>query len=304
MGKILLYYTYTPLEHPEHIAQEQRELCQELGLKGRILIAHEGMNGTVGGSDEATSKYKEFMNNHPLFHDMDIKESDGEANHFPRLKVIVKKEILNFGQTPVTGPTGTYLTPEEAHALMEQAPDDLLILDARNDYESRIGRLNNAIKPSITHFREFPQYIDDNVDNFKNKKVLMYCTGGIRCEKATTYLKMKNIAQEVYQIKGGIHKYVETFPDGFFRGKNYVFDGRIAQKVTDDTLAQCELCALPYDEYSNCINAECNKQIIVCSDCISTYHNTCSTTCSELVQKRTVNIRTIPHKILIPAQKR
>lgn len=304
MGKILLYYAYVEIENPESIAQEQRTLCQKLGLKGRILIAHEGINSTLGGSEEALSNYKEFMRSHPLFHDVDIKESDGEADHFPRLKVIVKKEIVNFGQTPLSSSPGKYLSPEEAHELMKAAPENLLIFDARNTYESRVGLFENALTPSINYFRELPQYIDENLDLFKDKQVLMYCTGGIRCEKATAYLKMKKSAKEVYHIQGGIHRYVEAFPDGFFRGKNYVFDGRITQKITDDTLAHCEQCSRPYDEYSNCINAECNKQIIVCPDCIGIYHNTCGKNCSELVRERKVTIRTLPHKILIPAERR
>ncbi len=304
MGKILLYYTYTHIADPENIAQEQRDLCIKLGLKGRILIAHEGINGTVGGADDALARYKTFMHNHELFKDMDIKESEGEADHFPRLKVIVKKEIVNFGGTPVSGQPGTYLSPEEAHELMKAAPEDLVIFDARNKYEWRIGLFENSVTPDIDHFRDLPEYIDEHLDQFKDKQVLMYCTGGIRCEKATAYLKMKKIAQEVYHIQGGIHRYTESFPQGFFKGKNYVFDGRVSQKISADILANCEQCSRPYDEYSNCINAECNKQIIVCPDCVGIYHNTCSKECSALVQARKVNIRTLPHKILIPAQPR
>jgi predicted sulfurtransferase len=304
MGKIILYYLYTPIENPESIAQEQRDLCEKLCLRGRILIAHEGINGTVGGSDESVASYKIFMQSHPVFSGMDLKESEGESDHFPRLQVKVKKEIVNFGYTAIHETPGTYLSPEEAHQLMLEAPENLIIFDARNGYESRVGAFDNAHTPEINHFRELPSYIDEHLDTLKDKKVLMYCTGGIRCEKATAYVKMKQVAKEVYHIKGGIHRYIEAFPDGLFKGKNYVFDGRVTQRVSEDILAHCEQCAKPYDDYNNCINAECNKQIIVCPDCIDIYHNTCSTTCSELVQARKVNIRTIPHKILIPAEKR
>ena len=122
---------------------------------------------------------------------------------------------------------GKHLTPEETHNLIAQKPNDLVILDARNDYEWRIGAFEGAIKPDIEHFRQFPKFVDDNLEQFKDKQVLMYCTGGIRCERASTYLKEKGVAKNVYQILGGIHRYAEQYPDGFFRGKNYVFDDRI-----------------------------------------------------------------------------
>ncbi len=124
----------------------------------------------------------------------------------------------------------------------------------------------------------------------------MFCTGGIRCERASAYVKKAGVAKKVYHIKGGIHRYVEEFPNGFFRGKNYVFDARISIKANDDILATCDFCPTPYDTFSNCINAECNKQIIICPDCEPKVHNTCSTTCSELVLAGKVNIRKTPNK--------
>ncbi len=302
MGKIILFYKYVDVQDPQSLVNEQRQLCEQLGLKGRVLIAHEGINGTLGGSDEATEQYKEYMLKHPLFFDVDFKESTGEACHFPRLKVQVKKEIVCIrldSQTANAKDAGRHLTPAEVHALLEQRPKDLIVLDTRNNYESRVGAFTDAIIPDINYFREFPEYIEANLDQFKDKQVLMYCTGGVRCERATAYLKNKNVAKEVYHIKGGIHRYVEAFPDGFFRGKNYVFDGRVTHQITDDILACCEHCKKTYDEYSNCINAECNKQIVVCPPCIEVYHNTCSQKCRELVSAAKVNVRTLPHKILI-----
>jgi predicted sulfurtransferase len=307
MGKILIYYKYVDITDPEQFAIEQRNLCQELGLKGRILIAHEGINATVGGPDESADRYKEYMLAHPLFSDVDFKESEGEAEHFPRLMVKVKKEIVNLRldtQRVCAKDGGIHLSPQEVHALIAEKPNDLIILDARNSYESRVGSFENALKPDIDNFRDLPGYIDEHLDEFKDKQVLMYCTAGVRTERATAYLKIKNVAKQVYQIRGGIQRYVEAYPDGFFRGKNYVFDGRVTAPVTDDILAQCEQCKIPYDEYSNCINAECNKQIIVCPKCIEIFHNTCSQLCNDLVQGSKVNIRTLPHKILIRAQNR
>lgn len=305
MGKILLYYKYIDIENPEEQMLWQRQLCQSLGLKGRIIIAHEGINGTLGGSNQAIDQYKENMNKHSLFSEIDFKESSGEADHFPRLQIKVKKEIVNLGvDTRLVSAknNGKYLEPEQAHELISQKCTNLVLLDTRNNYESRVGTFENAIIPNTQTFREFPDYIDKNIDLFKDKEVIMFCTGGVRCERASAYLKLKNITKEVYHIKGGIHKYVEKFPNGYFKGKNYVFDRRVTVQVSEDILSNCELCQIAYDEYTNCINAECNKQIIVCPNCIGQYHNTCSPECLALIKTGYVNVRTIPHKLDITKQ--
>jgi predicted sulfurtransferase len=298
-NKIILFYKYIDIKYPGEIRTWLHELCESLNLKGRILIACEGINGTVGGAPENIHKYVEAMNEHPLFGDIDFKESLAEGEIFPKLKVKVRPEAVTLGidsreLTPKDG--GKHLTPDETHKLLEEKPEDLVILDARNEFEARIGKFTNAIVPEIRYFRELPKYIDDNKELFKDKQVLMYCTGGIRCERATTYLKSKNIAKEVYQIEGGIHRYIEKYPDGHFRGKNYVFDGRIAVRANDDILSNCELCQITCDDYTNCVNVLCNKQFIVCADCTTKYQNSCSTKCQKLVQEKKVDVRTIPAK--------
>lgn len=300
MGKILLFYKYVDIIYPEQIKKWQFKLCRELNLTGRIILAHEGINATLGGTNEAIDAYKNEVAHHPLFGGIDFKESPGNADHFPRLRIVVKDEIVRLGLdtktiTPKNG--GKHLTPEETHALLQNKPKDLVILDGRNYFEARIGTFKDAITPNINHFREFPEYIDQNLEQFKDKEVLMFCTGGIRCERASTYLKIKGVAKEVYQVEGGIHRYIEKFPDGFFRGKNYVFDARVAVKVNDDILSNCDLCNVPYDEYTNCLNAECNKQYLGCPACIEKLNNTCSEICQELVANKKVVIRTIPKRI-------
>lgn len=300
MGKILLFYKYINIAQPNEMIAWQRRLCKALEIKGRIFIAQEGINGTLGGKEQAIEEYKRIMLEHPLFSDLEFKESLGDNEHFPRLTIKFKKEIVNLGLEPNRidlKQAGKHLTASQVHELINNKPQNLIILDARNNYESAIGKFDDAITPEISYFREFPEYIDKNLESFKDKEVLMYCTGGIRCEKASAYLKAKNIAKEVYQIKGGIHKYLDEYPDGHFRGKNYVFDGRISIKANDDILGSCICCKKPYDEYTNCINAECNKQMIICDRCIVTYHNTCSVNCLSLVKAKKVNLRTIPAKV-------
>ena len=184
---------------------------------------------------------------------------------FPKMEIKVKKEVVHLGIDPealTINSGGDHLNPDQVHELLKNKPEDLVILDARNDYEWRIGKFENAITPEIKNFRELPEFIDENIDTFKDKQVLMYCTGGIRCERATAYLNEKNVAKKVLQIEGGIVRYCEKYPDGFFRGKNYVFDRRVAVKINDDILTHCDLCNATCDEYTNCINAECNEHYI------------------------------------------
>lgn len=302
MGKIILFYKYIDIEYPGQIVKWQKKLCEKLNLKGRILIGHEGINATVGGSTQAIEEYKKTISTHELFNDIDFKESEGSADHFPRLQVTAKSEIVHLGldiKEYSAHNGGIHLTPDQTHELLKNKPKNLVILDARNNYESRIGTFENAITPDIENFREFPEFVDSNSEQFKDKTVLMFCTGGIRCERASAYLKSKNIAETVYQIQGGIHNYVEKHPNGYFKGKNYVFDGRIAVKITEDILTECDECQTPYDDYSNCINASCNKRIIMCPSCITEYNNTCGTECKELVQNNKVVIRTKPNKITV-----
>jgi predicted sulfurtransferase len=299
MSIIILFYKYIQIADPSCYAQWQHTIASNLSLKGRIIIAKEGINGTLGGTVEAINAYKDLMLNHPLFSGTDFKESSVDGDYFPRLSIMIKKEIVNLGidpahLTPQEG--GKHLTPEQAHQLISSKPDNLVILDARNTYESRIGSFIDAITPPLENFRDFPAYINKNKDLFKDKQVLMYCTGGVRCERASAYINTLGIAQQVYQLSGGIHRYVEKYPQGYFRGKNYVFDGRVAMKVTDDILSSCDSCKQPYDEYSNCSNAECNKHIIVCPSC-STDTATCSSICNDLVAAGKVHIRRTPTKI-------
>ncbi len=292
--KIILFYKYIFIEQPESIKKWQLALCERLGLKGRILLAHEGINATLGGTDEALEAYKNAMNTHELFGAIDFKESPGAANDFPRLKVLIKQEIVKLGIAPQelsAADAAEYLTPAQAHALIASQPDDLIMIDTRNQYETRIGTFVGAIDPKTDYFREFPAYVETNKNLFKDKQVLMFCTGGVRCERASALVEKLKVAKKVYHIKGGIHRYVEEFPNGFFRGKNYVFDARISMKINDDILTTCDFCPTPYDELENCLNAECNKQIVVCPSCKPTAHNCCSTTCKERVLTGSVTIR-------------
>jgi len=302
MEKIILYYQYVSINNPTEIAAWQQSLCKKLNLLGRILIAHEGINGTVSGTQDAIEEYKHITKQHPLFTQLIFKQEDAPAHCFPRLQVTVKKHIVHFGAPTNNELTGTFISAHDAHQLMQQQPDDLLIFDARNACESRVGKLMNAITADIEHFRELPTYFDKYQELFANKRVLMYCTGGIRCHVATAYLQQKNSAKEIMQLEGGIINYVQQYPNGFFRGKNYVFDGRVTVKVTDDILATCDLCTTVCDDYTHCLNALCNKQFICCHACLERFENSCSFACYVLIQSKQTT-RRLPFKKAVFADK-
>lgn len=298
--KIILFYKYIDIENPEQIKEWLKATCSSLKLKGRVLLAHEGINGTLGGPEKTINEFIAFMNTHSLFSSIDFKESFATGECFPKLIIKVRQEIVRLGIDPnhcKAAEGGKHLTPEQTHKLLEANPENLFILDARNVFEARIGKFENAHVPPIEVFRDLPKYIDEHEELFKDKQVLMYCTGGIRCERASAYLKSKGIAQEVYQLEGGIHRYVEEYPDGYFRGKNYVFDGRISMRVNNDILTQCDNCSQPYDEYTNCVNARCNAFCILCPQCLEKLENTCSVACRELLKQDRSLKRSQPAKM-------
>ena len=294
--RILLFYKYVNINNVQEVCDWMKATCTGLDLKGRVILATEGINATLAGSVEATTLFVKIMEAHPLFKKIDFKDSIEDSTHeyFPRLRVVVKNEIVRMDIDPshvTVQDTGKHLTPEQTHKLLTNKPEDLVVLDGRNYYEARVGHFEGAIKPEIQYFRQFPEYIDQNLELFKDKQVLMYCTGGIRCERASAYLKLKGVAKEVFQIKGGIHRYVEKFPDGFFRGKNYVFDDRIEVGINNDVVGTCDLCQVSYDSYTNCLNAQCNKHFICCPECMQKFAETCSAQCQQLVADGKVPVR-------------
>lgn len=304
MKRILIYYKYVDVANPEAEKIAHQELCKKLNLEGRVLLATEGINGTVCGKLEATQAYVDAMNAHSLFNDMDFKWSDVDASYsyFARMQITVKPTILNTGIDPAVikgKESGRHLSPEEVHQLLAEQNDDLVIIDTRNDFEWMVGAFKGAVKPKIEHFRDFPKYLDEHLDDYKDKKVLMYCTAGVRCESVSTYLKTKNVAKEVYQIRGGIQRYVEKYPDGYFRGKNYVFDNRITVKVNDDVLGSCYHCNKSCDDFTACLYATCNRHFIACEECLVAYENTCSSMCQAIIKQNPLKQRPPLVKVVV-----
>ncbi len=284
--KVILYYKYVNLSDPLEVVDWHKKFCAENNLKGRVLIAHEGINGTLGGLESDIDKYIQELSKDSRFSHIDFKASYHNENPFPKLKVKLRKEIVTLGLPEdidmSLAQKGTYLTPEELQAKIDQK-EKIIFVDARNDYESRIGRFKDAITPNIKTFKEFPLFLK-SIEHLKNETLVSYCTGGIRCEKATAYAIQQGF-KKVFHLKGGIHRYLEKFPNGAFEGSLYVFDERISIVFGKDKnrkiLTNCVFCGKPYDTYKNCFNAKCNKRFIVCDDCYREHQGFCSTECAQ-----------------------
>ncbi|GAA6221994.1 thiosulfate sulfurtransferase/rhodanese-like domain-containing protein 2 [Lates japonicus] len=305
-GKVILYYHYCQVEDPHVICAWQKALCEKLYLTGKVRVAIEGINGTVGGTNTATEIYIDAMRSHPLFKmdREDFKTSDGGADCFTDLRVGVYKEIVPMGVDPDVISyrlAGTHLEPEEFHKEVEAllAKGDLckdtVLLDCRNFYESKIGQFTQCLAPNIRKFSYFPDYIDQNLDLFRDKKVLMYCTGGIRCERGSAYLRSKDVCKEVYQLKGGIHKYLERFPEGFYRGKLFVFDERYTISSNSDVISDCRYCGCPWDQYKLCSTRLCCQLVLSCHSCRQDGHTACCPTCQTKGQAQSEASSTAPH---------
>lgn len=287
--QILLYYKYIPIEDPETFKKEQIELCQKLGLKGRIIIAEEGINGTVEGLTENTEEYIRLMTKELRFKNMHFKKSTGTGNAFPKLSVKVRDEIVSghLGTNDINPgvTTGKYLTPEELHDWFKSGKK-FYIVDMRNDYEHEIGYFENSLFAPFENFRDLPKVLKQ-LSNLKDQTVLTVCTGGVRCEKASGFL-VNNGFKSVYQLYGGIISYMEKYPNENFLGKLYVFDGRIAMGFNVDDpnhkiVGKCKFCASPADTYNDCRNIHCEgkRHFISCGKCLEKYQGFCGNSCKE-----------------------
>jgi UPF0176 protein len=280
MQKIILYYKFTPIADPEAIRLWQKTLCEKLNLRGRILLSEHGINGTLGGDVEDLKAYVKETKQFVAFKGTTFKWSDGTREHFPKLQVRVRKEIVTFGapdelevdeQGVVGG--GTHLKPEQVHKLVEERGDDVVFFDGRNAYEAAVGKFKNAVVPNVRYTRNFAEELEDpKYNDIKDKPVVTYCTGGVRCEVLSALMKKRGF-KEVYQIDGGIVKYGETYgDDGLWEGSLYVFDDRMGTKFTPKAkdIGTCVHCRQATSNYENCANTACNALVLICDKCTGT----------------------------------
>lgn len=277
MQKIILYYKFTPLPDPWAIRLWQRTLCEKLNLTGRILISKHGINGTLGGDLEDLKTYIKQIKAFTGFKGTVFKWSDGGREDFPKLSVRVRDEIVTFGAADelkvdehgVVG-GGKHLKPEEVHKLVAERGDDVVFFDGRNAYEAKVGKFKNAVVPNTRTTKDFLADLEgDTYNDIKNKPVVTYCTGGVRCEILSSLMKNRGF-KEVYQIDGGIAKYGETYGDaGLWEGSLYVFDKRMSLTFSDNAkdIGECIHCQAKTSNYENCANKACNELIVLCVNC-------------------------------------
>jgi len=278
MQKILLYYKFTPVKDPQAVMLWQKSLTDGLDLRGRILISEQGLNGTVGGDIEDLKSYIKATKQFPGFKDIVFKWSDGGRDDFPRMSVKVRRELVGFqnsddeievDENGVIG-GGTHIKPHTVHEMIEKYGDDVVFFDGRNAHEAKIGRFKNAVVPNTNTSRDFLAELEsDKYDDIKDKKVITYCTGGIRCEAISAMMKKRGF-KDVYQIDGGIVKYGEAYgDDGLWEGSLRVFDDRMTVEFSDHakTIGECTHCGGKTSNFENCAFANCNDLVLICESC-------------------------------------
>jgi UPF0176 protein len=277
LQKIILYYGFAPIEDPEAVKLWQKTLCESLGLKGRILISKHGINGTLGGDMAALKKYVRQTKEYPGFRKIDFKWSDGTGEDFPRLRVRVRPELVAFGAPDelkvdargVVG-GGKHLKPREVDQLVAERGDEVVFFDGRNAYEAKIGKFKNAIVPNVDTSHDFIRDLESGkYDDIKDKPIVTYCTGGIRCEVLSAIMINRGF-KEVYQIEGGIVRYGESQGDeSLWEGSLYVFDDRMNVNFTDKakTIGECEACGGATSKFRNCSSLACKDLVLLCDDC-------------------------------------
>jgi len=288
MYKVISFYKYVDVEDPESFVEKHLDWCVTNGLRGKVYVAKEGINGSIFGTKEKIELYKSELKRYKIFEDIWFKETETEEIAYAKMHVRVKDEVVNSGLKDIDPQNGgKRLAPEELLKLYEEGTD-FVIVDARNWYESRIGKFKNAVTPGITHFREWPKVVE-SLKDYKDKTVVTYCTGGIRCEKASAYM-IKEGFKNVYQLDGGILNFINKYPDTYWQGNMFVFDNRyVIDPNTKEELkytAECEFCGKPTSYYINCHNQDCDRIMIVCHDCKVDNDYCCSDECRNTENKR------------------
>jgi len=283
--RVIAFYKFTPLSVEElpSLQKNLQDQGKDLDLSGLLLVAPEGINGTVAGRAQSIECMKQFLEQ--KFGDLMFKDSASDSKPFKRYKVDLRTEIVSLGK-PSIKPEGTeknYLTPKEWNTLMDR--EDVVILDTRNTYETAIGKFKNALDPGMERFSEFPDFVE-KCDIPKDKKVLMYCTGGIRCEKASLEMKRQGY-EHVYQLQGGILGYFAESPVKHFEGECFVFDHRVAVDHTLEPSVRytlCPHCGDPGDQRLSCL--VCGTDAVICEACsVKEERKTCSLNCQYHASK-------------------
>lgn len=288
--KTLLFYKYADLPEASEFVKSHLAYCQELGLKGRILVATEGINGAVSGSIEQIDQYMSDLQEIEQFSGIDFKIGYAKGHIFQKMHVRLRDElcVLNLNQDiDFSQESVGYITPLELYRSLESG-EEIVLIDTRNDYEWEVGKFKNAITMDLEFFRDFPEAIDQ-IAHLKDKQVVTYCTGGIRCEKAAPVLQRMGFTN-VRQLKGGILKYASETDGKHWEGKCFMFDDRLVVPIntsqSDTIISKCSHCKKPSDRYMNCPNVDCNILYLCCSLCDELNDGFCADICKQATRTR------------------
>ena len=286
VAKIVLFYVFTPLSDPEAVRLWQHALAERHGLTGRVIVSSQGINATLGGDVADLKQHVKVTKSYAPFREADFKWSTGTGNDFPRLSVKVRDELVTFNapddivvtEEGVQG-GGEHLDPGALHELVDSRGDDVVFFDGRNAMEAEIGRFRDAVVPQTDTTRDFLAELDSGkFDHLKDKAVVTYCTGGIRCEVLSVLMRNRGF-HEVYQLDGGIVRYGETFGDaGLWDGSLYVFDNRMHMEFEEgvESLGACVECGVSTPLFVNCANEVCRAQFLRCEACtVAGRHRAC-----------------------------
>lgn len=285
----LSFYAYAHIQNPQEFRDELFVRWNELDVLGRIYVAKEGINAQLSLPAANMEAFKDFLDTYPFMKGIRLNVAVEHNNKsFLKLKIKVRDKIVADGLNDETfDPTdiGTHLKAKDFNNMMDDP--DTIVIDMRNHYESEIGHFTGAITPDVDTFRDSLPIIHEQLKEYKdNKKLLMYCTGGIRCEKASAYFKHQGF-RNVYQLEGGIIEYTRQIKaeglESKFTGKNFVFDNRLGERITEDIIAHCHQCGKPCDTHTNCKNDGCHLLFIQCDECAEKMKGCCSDACKDIV---------------------
>ncbi len=286
--KTVSFYRYVIIEDPVALRDKLYKDWFNMGVLGRVYIAKEGINAQISVPEHNIDAFISYLNDTAYFKDMPMKWAvEDDDLSFLKLKFKVRKKIvadgLEDGTFDVTN-VGKHLTADEFNTALQE--EGTIVIDMRNHYESEIGRFDNAICPDVDTFREEIEYVTDKLKGKENSKILLYCTGGVRCEKASAYLKHQGF-EDVNQLYGGVIDYARQIKElnieSKFKGKNFVFDERLGERITDDVISHCHQCGAACDTHTNCANDDCHLLFIQCEACAEKYEACCSNECKDII---------------------
>jgi len=297
---VLAYYYIGSIENPEEELRRHKDFFETRDFKGRIYISKEGINGQASGSAEHAEEYMLWMRSDSRFKEIDFKIHLAEKHAFPKMTVKVRKQLVAIDCDVDLSLQGEHVSPERWKEMLEEKAAGTMLIDVRNDYEWEVGHFEGAELPKLETFRQFPQYAKDLKERCdpQTTPVMMYCTGGIRCEFYSAVLKKEGF-EKVYQLDGGVIGYGLEEGSKHWKGKLFVFDDRLVVPISEekvDSIASCTHCGVSCDVYHNCANMDCNDLFVCCSSCLKMHQGCCETACLEHGRVRLYREDAIPFR--------